>query len=265
MRTRNRALLSAGAVAGVIALVAVLGGATGSRPGPEPEPEPAPPKISLGIYTGEEPRTVESRSEVRGARTSYRFEPVLQGDLVRHDFFIHNPVDERLKLTKLRMCSNCAVVGYSEEIPPGGLGRLTMVVPTDPLGGQTIESPILIETDSEALPEIRIDVTLEVREFVSLSPYRVWLEGGVDEEIVATCLVTPNEAYPFEITGIRARRGAWFTHSLEEVERDGRKAWQITLRNTRTKPGPYQDVLFIQTDHPERPEVKVRVEGRIGG
>ena len=33
--------------------------------------------------------------------------------------------------------------------------------------------------------------------------------------------------------------------------------------NTRTKPGPYQDVLFVQTDHPERPEFRIRVEGRL--
>lgn len=262
MRTRNRVLLAVGAAVSSVGLAVVVIGATASQ---EADSDPAPPQASLGIYVGKEPRTVESSSEVRGAHTSYRFEPALQGDLVRHDFFIHNPVDERLSVEKLRMCSNCVVVDNSKEIEPKGLGRLTMVVPTDPLGGQTIESPIVIETDSESVPEIRIDVTLEVREFAALSPYRVWLEGAVGSEIVATCLVVPNEAYPFEITGIKARRGVWFTHSFEAVERDGRKAWQITIRNTRTKPGPYQDVLFIQTDHPERPEVKVRIEGRISG
>lgn len=262
MRTRSRLLLALGAVAGAVGLAALMSGATASR---DEEPRPESPKPPLGIYVGKEPRTVVSSSEVREAHTAHHLPPALQGDLVRHDFFLHNPIDEPLRVTKLRMCSNCAVVEYSKELEPKGLGRLTMVVPTDALGGRTIESPIVIETDSASLPEIRMDVSLPVREFASLSPYRVWLEGEVGDEIVETCLVTPNEAYPFEITGIKARRGTWFTHSFAEVERDGRRAWEITIRNRRTKPGPYQDVLFIQTDHPERPEVKVRIEGRISG
>ncbi|MGH0032649.1 MAG: hypothetical protein ACQGVC_22885 [Myxococcota bacterium] len=264
MRTWNQWGLAALGLAGVVGLAFAVGGAM-DAPAGEPAPAPAPREPSLGIYLGKEPRTVESRSEVRGAHGSYRFEPALQGDLVRHDFFIHNPVGERLQVEKLRMCSNCAVVNASKVIEPNGLGRLTMVIPTDPLGGRTIESPIVIETDSESLPTITIDVHLEVREFAALSPYRVWLEGTAEEEIVETCLVVPNEAYPFEVTGIRARRGTWFTHSFEEVEHEGGRAWRITIRNTRTRPGPYQDVLFVQTDHPERPELKVRIEGRIGG
>ena len=93
----------------------------------------------------------------------------------------------------------------------------------------------------------------------------MWLRGSASaaEPVTATCLVVPNEAYPFSITGIRTRRGVWFEHSLAEVEHAGRRAYEITLENTRTKPGPYQDVLFVQTDHPERPELRIRVEGRI--
>ena len=262
MRTPNKALwIAAGGLASVIGLAVVgSGGTQDAAEASDPSPRP-----SLGMYLGQEPRTVESSSEVRGAHARHRFEPALQGDRLRHDFFIHNPVDATLRVEKLRMCSNCAAVGHSKEIEPNGMGRLTMVIPTDSLGGQTLESPIVIETDSESVPTIRIDVSLEVREFARLSPYRVWLEGAPGSEIVAECLVVPNEAYPFEITGIKARRGSWFTHTLDEVEHAGRKAWRITLRNTRTKPGPYQDVLFIQTNHPERPELKVRVEGRIGG
>ena len=73
----------------------------------------------------------------------------------------------------------------------------------------------------------------------------------------------PNEDYPFSITGIRAGTGVWFSTDYREIEREGKQGYEITVRNTRTKIGPYHDVLFVQTDHSARPEFKIRIEGRI--
>lgn len=217
------------------------------------------------FYRGVEPRRVESRSTITGAHTRYVFEPVLQGDLVHHVFVIPNDSQETLEIRSLRMCSGCILQSHSRQIERGLEGAISFVIPTDALGGQTIESAIVAETSNPERPRIVIDVSLHVREFASVSPYRVWLRGGSAEEIVETCLVVPNEAYPFSIKAIRARKGIWFSYSHREVVRQGRKAYEITIENTRTKPGPYQDVLFVQTDHPERPELKIRIEGRIEG
>ena len=102
-----------------------------------------------------------------------------------------------------------------------------------------------------------------MKEFASLSPYRIWLEGSAAQDLVATSIVIPNQDYPFRVTGIKTRRGVWFTTSYREIERQGRRGYEITVRNTRKKVGSYQDVLFVQTDHAARPEFKIRIEGRI--
>jgi hypothetical protein len=208
---------------------------------------------------------VFSKSIVREAESRHVLEPVLQGDEVHHVFRIPNPGPEPLELRDVNVCSGCIPAGHSQRIPPGGEGAIAIIVTTDWLGGSGISSPITAETSSPAMPHLTIHVELEVREFAALEPYRVWLRGSASapEPITATCIVTPNEAYPFSITGIRTRKGVWFEHAFTEIERDGRRAFEITLRNTRTRPGPYQDVLYVQTDHPERPELRIRVEGRI--
>ena len=94
-------------------------------------------------------------------------------------------------------------------------------------------------------------------------PYRVWLNGTTSESIEEPAIVGPSVDHPFEITDVRMRKGVWIETNWRKTEYEGRPAFAIDVRNTRDKPGPYQDVLFIQTDHPERPEFKIRVEGRI--
>lgn len=215
------------------------------------------------IYRGMEPRRVSSQSAIDSAHSSYAIGKVLQGDLVSHEFRISNDTNQPIDVENLKMCSNCILESYSEEIRPGLEGSISFVVPTDSLGGQSLAGTITGETSSPDLPTFAIDVTLDVQEFAALEPYRVWLKGSPESEIVETCVIVPNENYPFAITEIRARKGVWFEHSFSEGQRAGKKVYEVKIKNTRTKPGPYQDVLFVRTDHPERPEFKIRIEGRI--
>lgn len=170
----------------------------------------------FAIYRGAEPKRVHSKSIVDGARGQHVFEPALQGDLVLHDFIITNDRQDVLELRNVDMCTGCLLDGYSKSIQPGLQGRLSMFVPTDPYGGQEVSGPITVETNDPDRPTIRIDVSLPVREFASVSPYRVWLKGAPSTEIVASCIVIPNHAFQFSITAIRARKGVWFSHSYEE-------------------------------------------------
>ncbi len=247
------------------ALLVVLASLFAAGPVPAaPEAAATPKRVRpFEPYLGMEPRHVRSRSRVETPRARIELEPVLQGDVVHHEFVIANPGPEPMEIEGLKMCSGCILGGHSKRIEPGREGGIRLLVPTDWLGGGAIASPITARTTRPGWETLRIDVALQVREFAALSPYRVWLRGSGAEAIVETCWVVPNEAYPFSITGIRARKGIWFSHSWREVERDGRRAYEITIENTRRKVGPYQDVLFVQTDHPERPEFRIRIEGRI--
>jgi hypothetical protein len=142
-------------------------------------------------------------------------------------------------------------------------GKLSVLMLTDSRGGTEINGTIRAQTNDKDRPEISIDVFLYVKEFAALHPYRIWLEGSFKDEISEKCIVIPNKDYPFNITGIKLRKGVWLDYSYREIEKDGRKAFEITVKNTRKKPGPYQEVLFVQTDNSARPEFKIRIEGRI--
>ena len=238
-------------------MLAIANGATGESPKPQgPLAEPRP----FDIYLGLEPKRIHSESPLSGTQT---FPSVLQGDHVHHVFSIENPTETPIEITEVQLCSGCMLASRSRIIPPGAEGHVAFVIPTDALGGQTLTGPVRVQTNHPDYPELVAHVFLEVRSFAEIEPYRIWLQGQSGESIEAETTILPNPDYPFEIRSIRARKGLWISWNLEEVVIDGRRGFRIRVSNTRRKPGPYQDVLFIQTDHPERPEFKLRVEGRI--
>lgn len=246
--------------AAIFVSLVVCGSVASAEEGEEASPER---RSLFNIYLGMEPKRVRSRSTIVNAHATVDIGTVLQGDLVAHEVMIANDTLEPIAIDNLKLCTGCFLESHSKEIRPGLKGSISFVIPTDALGGQDLASTITATTSSPDMPTLSIDVTAHVQEFAKLSPYRVWLKGAVGSEITATCVVVPNEAYGFSIEEVRARKGVWFEHSVVETQRDGVKAYEIKIVNTRTKPGPYQDVLFVKTDHPDRPELKIRIEGRI--
>ena len=238
----------------LLAIPTVAAGDTPSPQGPLAEPRP------FDIYLGLEPKRIHSESPLRGTHT---FPSVLQGDHVHHVFTIENPTEAPIEITGLRLCSGCMLESRSRMIPPGAKGHVAFVIPTDSLGGQSLSGPVRVQTNHPDYPELVAHVFLQVRSFAEVEPYRIWLRGQPGEAIEAEATILPNPDYPFKIRRIRARKGLWIRWELEEIAIEGRPGFRIKVSNTRQKPGPYQDVLFIQTDHAERPEFKVRVEGRI--
>ena len=217
----------------------------------------------IDFYTGMDIKPVYSRSRIEKPHSKYEFDPALQGDIVKHDFILENESDTTLELRDVEGCCGCFVEGYTQQIPPDMSGVISAVLLTDSRGGEIIDGKIRARTNDPSRPEITIDILMAVKEFADLNPYRIWLKGSPNEAIVEKCTVIPNENYPFNITGIKTRKGVWFDYSYREIEKNGRKAFEITVKNTRDKPGPYQDVLYVQTDHSARPEFKIRIEGRI--
>jgi hypothetical protein len=227
------------------------------------KPEQKVKKQKYPFYKGLEPEPKYSKSVIEKTKSRYVFEPVLQGDLVRHDFMLKNETSEPLELKKVRSCCGSLVENYSRRIDPGQTGVIAAVLLTDRYGGQEMSGIIQAVTGDPDAPEITIDFSCRVKKFADISVYRIMLNGPWHQPIEGTSIVIPAEAYPFTITGIKPRKGIDILYNYEEIRKEGKKAYRITVKNKRKKSGVIRDILFIQTDHPERPEFKIRVQGII--
>jgi len=220
-------------------------------------------KQKFPFYKGLEMEPKYSKSVIDKIKNHYVFEPVLQGDLVKHDLMLKNNSATPLELKKVLSCCGSLVDAYTRKIEPGETGVISVVLLTDRYGGKEIHGTIRAVTNDPNRPEITIDISCEVKKFADISEHKIMLDGSIHQPIEGTSVVVPAEEYPFTITGIKPRKGIDIHYSYKEIQKDGKKGYLITAKNKRTKSGVIRDILFVQTDHPARPEFKIRVQGKI--
>lgn len=215
------------------------------------------------FYQGLELGPKISKSVIDKTKNRYVMEPVLQGDLVQHDFMLKNDSQQPLELKKVQSCCGSLVDNYTRRIEPGETGVVSVVLLTDRYGGQEIHATVLLTTSDAGRPEITIDISCYVKKFADISEHTIMLDGSLRQPIEGTSMVVPADNYPFSVTGIIPRKGIDILYSYEEIQTAGRKGYRITAKNKREKPGVIRDILFVQTDHPAKPEFKIRVQGKI--
>ncbi|BCS96788.1 hypothetical protein DSLASN_24200 [Desulfoluna limicola] len=220
-------------------------------------------KRAARFYTGIPEAPVRTRCTLTGPITALVLPAALQGDVVELTLIVPNPTDKALQLTKPKSCCGIIVTNLTPLVPPGEDGMVKTVIMTDKLGGKTLDAYVQVETTDPARPLLRFDASMAVTEFASLSQHKITLTGPHSEPVEGSSTVTPAEAYPFAITGIKAKKGLHVAYNVEEIKDTEGTRYLVRATNTRKTAGVYRDMLYLQTDNPLRPELRIRVEGHI--
>jgi hypothetical protein len=249
---------------GILAAALLAHGGTGetkSRPRPDLE---NPIQREGGFYRGAGEKAICSKSLIHpGKDNRYTFSPVLQGDTLRHDFILRNTGDKPMTFKRVKSCCGMILIDHSRAIDPGGDGRFTVLIQTDKYGGRTISGRLEIDMADPAQPGVSVDAFVPVKKLAELSQFKIVLNGKAGQPVEGTTLILPEKDHPFTLTGIKARKGLHIDYSYGEVTEHGNKGYRVTVKNTMAKPGIYRDMLYVGTSDPARPEIRVRVEGRI--
>jgi hypothetical protein len=227
-------------------------------------PHGASDKRKRPVYLGVEPTITATRSVVKGKRQNYTFPPSLQGDTIVHEFVIVNPGKTAYKVVGVEACDGVNVMSYPLNIPASGNGTLSVNISTDLYGGKIIEGPVTLLLAEGSVPsEIQVDIRLEVKRFASVSSYRLELSGPAGDGRVATAFIVPDPSCPFHVLGVKAKNGLYIEYGFQPKVENGVSGYEVYAKNISKKKGLYRDILFVKTDHPQRAELKIRVEGRI--
>ena len=217
----------------------------------------------LKFYFGLPEKPVYSKSVVDSPKSSYVFDPVLQFDMVKHDFIIRNTSNQMLELKKVESCCGSLVESFTSQIPAGKEGVIRTVLLTNRRGGEEIHGTIRAMTNDPRHPEWTIDISCFVRKFADISVFTIMLNGSLRETIEGSSVVIPTKEYPFRITGLKAKKGLDIVYGFKETRKAGRKGYLITAKNKRKEPGVVRDTIYVQTDNPSRPEFMIRVLGKL--
>jgi hypothetical protein len=220
-------------------------------------------KQKLNFYFGLPEKPVYSKSVVDSAKSKYVFDPVLQFDLVQHDFIIKNTSNQILELKKVQACCGSLVETYTREIPAGKEGVIKTILLTNRRGGEEIQGTIQATTNDPKLPEWTIDISCFVKKFADISVFTIMLNGSWRETIEGSSVIIPTHEYPFKITGLKVKKGLDITYGYKEIKQSGKKGYLITAKNKRKEAGVIRDTIYVQTDNSSRPEFIIRVQGKV--
>jgi hypothetical protein len=229
--------------------------------------EEDPGKSQSIFYEGRPEKVAYSKSDFDFPDTEYTFKPAVQGTLLSHTFIIRNGSTKPLVIKRVKSCESgdCAIVveSRSSEILPGMTGAIRIEIFTDLIDGTSFANIMTVYTNHKKYPVSTIQVFGDIIRFASVTPKNITLVGAWKEEIKATVVIIPEKAYPFKITGIKARKGWNIGYDFKEIRKDGRPAFLITVRNVSRKKGGYRDIVFVETNSDVRPEIRIRVNGDI--
>lgn len=215
------------------------------------------------FYFGIPEKPVYSKSVVDSPKSSYVFDPVLQFDLVKHDFIVRNTSDKMLELKKVESCCGSLIESYTRQIPAGKEGVINTVLLTNRRGGEEIHGTIRATTSDPENPEWTIDISCYVEKFADISDYTIMLNGSWRTAIEGSSVIIPTDNYPFQITSLKAKRGIYIMYGYREITQDDKKGYLIWAKNIRKEAGVIRDTIYIQTDNPARPQFMIRVQGKL--
>jgi hypothetical protein len=187
---------------------------------------------------------------------------VRKGDEIHQAFVIRNGGDAPLEITEVKPSCGCTVAEFDRVIPPGGTGRVDLVVETGAFGGGIAKSVSVFTNDSDN-PRLNLVVKANIREPVVARPgYARFI--GVEGEPIEPSLQTVSAAdgTPMQVLSVESPLPAVRT-SHSRVEGD-ESSWRIELRLDRNAPaGSLADYVLVRTDHPEQPVVQIAVSGLV--
>ena len=102
-----------------------------------------------------------------------------------------------------------------------------------------------------------------VEKFVDIKPKYVRLTGTAGQDISTLVSVIPVPKYSFKIIEVIAMKGRDIQYSLREKSFAQGMGYEILVKNRKTDPGRYQDVLSLKTDSTIQPVIKVSIYGNI--
>lgn len=138
-----------------------------------------------------------------------------------------------------------------------------MKLQTRGYGGQKYSRPIQVTTNDSSNPTLSIQVTGDIRKFVTMTPAAVFLTGKLGEPISATVKIIPETEPAFQLLQINAMNGKDIRHSLTEKEENGRKFYELLIENAAEVEGRYYDRITIITDRSDQAPLIVNIRGNI--
>ena len=103
------------------------------------------------------------------SETSFDFKEVPEGSIVSHDFIVWNTGNTVLKIDQVGPTCGCLKADFDESIPPGGEGRITLIVDFADHEGP-LERTVTVFTNDPKNPEATLSIKGTAKPLLPVRP-----------------------------------------------------------------------------------------------
>ena len=197
------------------------------------------------------------------------------GAPVAHDFVLRNEGNAVLHVREVQATCGCTVATFDETIPPGGEGKVRVVLDTETFRG-AVTRDVTVITSDPANPSIALTVRAEVHPAVDADPgyFRfLHVQGAEAPTIVQTVwsadfpeLEVHEARSPMPALQVSFRPATAAERSEDPSSPGARAGRQWVIRATldsEAPSGPIEGDVVVRTNHPERPELRLPLGGYV--
>ncbi len=152
------------------------------------------------------------------------------------------------------------MVRFDRIIPPGGEGKITLRLNTRGYRGDIIKGARIFSNDPRH-EFLKIDIKAFVKVAIHLSKGRVYLKAFAGQKITKTITIRAELDRPLKIETSHFDLDKKVSYKIEEVKAG--RIYRIHFTNIPGPPEIYHGSLKLKTNYPEKPEIKIRINGRF--
>ncbi len=189
------------------------------------------------------------------------FGEVVYGHKVSHEFKVRNTGNAMLEIARVNSTCNCTVVDFDAKIPPGGEGKISVVVSTETQGGPFAVLMTAVTNDPDR-PRIEMSLKAEIKYRIKAKPGYVRyivVQGFEGDSLVAQTL-WPADGKPISIKQVDSPYDfveATFREAREEEREPDIKGQQWRIETTISPDAPVGPLTGFLDVHIENSEQKL--------
>lgn len=195
--------------------------------------------------------------------TTLDFGTIFNVDKLTRTVTIKNTGAATLNIGNVTAQCGCTTTGLSQKkIAPDDTAQLTITF--NPAGYQPGKQlkHVYIQSDDPKTPQLTIEFGVEIATLYKVEPPMFSFTGVVDSVYTKTVTITNTSKDVIKLTAVDTKMDMIKTSLTKNKLKPGDQA-VLEATFHPTKSGTYPGIIAISTDHPQAPEIQIRVYGWV--
>ncbi len=194
---------------------------------------------------------------------NFNFGKVFKGQNIENIYKFENRGNDVLKINKVKTSCGCtAAILTNKIVPPGKTGEIKATFKTGSYRGNVTKSITVISNDPNS-PKYKLTLTGEIKEDIITTPKNInfgsiYIGGKIDKTVKVKSITESN----LNIKKIRSSK-PFVNVSIAEKDKEGYTI-KVAL-NDNHKIGRFSGGIYLETNSPRQPKVKIPFFGEIIG